>query len=140
MECRTALRLDRSVEASLATDCHPAKFSGYRGAVTATYATEPEPRRHPLAPGAAPADIRAGLLVEDRAGFDAAYAEALEAARESLDLTELFETLEHWRRVAALQSDRADFTRMARQAAELLTGEPVPEDEPLAVTRAKAGL
>lgn len=97
-------------------------------------------RRHPLAPGAAPADIRAGLLVEDRAGFDAAYAEALEAARESLDLTELFETLEHWRRVAALQSDRADFIRMARQAAELLTGEPVPEDEPLAVTRAKAGL
>ena len=53
---------------------------------------------------------------------------------------ELFEALEHWRRVAVLQADRTDFTRVARRAAELLTGEPVPEDEPLSVTRVKAGL
>jgi hypothetical protein len=80
------------------------------------------------------------LLPEDRAAFDAAYTAALDAARESLDLTTLFETLERWRRVAALQADRENFRRVARRAAELHTGEPVPADEPLSVTRAKAGL
>jgi hypothetical protein len=80
------------------------------------------------------------LLPEDRAAFDAAYTAALDAARESLDLTTLFETLERWRRVAALQADRENFRRVARRAAELRTGEPVPADEPLSVTRAKAGL
>jgi hypothetical protein len=110
-------------------------------AVTATYATaEQPPSRHPLAPGASPGHIRDGLLPADRAAFDAAYTAALDAARESLDLTTLFETLERWRRVAALQADRENFRRVARRAAELRTGEPVPADEPLSVTRAKAGL
>jgi hypothetical protein len=108
-------------------------------AVTATYTTaEQPPSRHPLAPGASPGHIPDGLLPEDRAAFDAAY--TLDAARESLDLTTLFETLERWRRVAALQADRENFRRVARRAAELRTGEPVPADEPLSVTRAKAGL
>jgi len=39
-----------------------------------------------------------------------------------------------------LQADRGDFRRVARRAAELRTGEPVPDDEPWSVTRVEAGL
>lgn len=115
--------------------------SRYRGRVTATWAYDEQPRNgHPLLPGAAPHDIRAGLMHEDRAAFDAAYEAALAEARTSLDLTELFKTLEHWRRLALLQSHPAEYQRVVRRAAELLTGEGLPPDEPLAVTRARAGL
>jgi uncharacterized protein DUF6247 len=114
---------------------------GYRVRVTATYAYDEQPRTgHPLLPGASPHDIRAALLAEDRDVFDAEYREALAEARDSLDLTELFKMLEHWRRVALLQRDPANFRRVVRRAAELLTGETIPEDEPLTVTRAKAGM
>ncbi len=75
------------------------------------------------------------MLPEDRGAFLTEYAGALAAPRDSLDLTGLFRMLEHWRRVAALQSDPQVFRRVARRAAHLLTGQPSPEDEPLAVTR-----
>lgn len=61
-------------------------------------------------------------------------------ARESLDLTELFWCLEHWRRLAALQRDPQRFASVARRVAERLTGQVVPTDEPLAETRRRAGL
>ncbi|MCY7343768.1 MAG: hypothetical protein LH603_18550 [Pseudonocardia sp.] len=48
--------------------------------------------------------------------------------------------VEHWRRNAVLQSDPAAYRHAVRHAAELLTGQPIPEDEPLDVTRAKAGM
>jgi Family of unknown function (DUF6247) len=108
--------------------------------VTATYSVDSlEPRdRHPLAEGASPEAIRSALMPEDRAAFDAAYGAALGHARESRDLTGLFRMLERWRGLAALQRDPETFRRVARRAAEKLTGQPGPEDEPLAVTRAKA--
>ncbi|MPZ67423.1 MAG: hypothetical protein GEU83_18630 [Pseudonocardiaceae bacterium] len=90
--------------------------------------------------GASPHAIRSALLPEDQASFDTVYAAALADARVSLDLTALFEMLERWRRVALLQQDPARFHAVARRAAELLTGQPCPDDEPLAVTRAKAGI
>lgn len=109
--------------------------------MTATYAYDEQPSSgHPLRPGASPHNIRAALLPEDRATFDTAYERALAEARTSLDLTELFKTLEHWRRTALIQRDPREFRRVVRRAAELLTGEAVPVDEPLAVTRAKAGM
>lgn len=109
--------------------------------VTATYAYDEQPSSgHPLRPGASPHDIRAALLPEDRAKFDAAYERALAGTRASLDLTELFRALEHWRRRALIQGDPEDFRRVVRRAAALLTGEESPADEPLAVTRAKAGM
>jgi hypothetical protein len=109
--------------------------------VTATYAYDEQPASgHPLGPGASPGHIRTALLPEDRARFDAAYELALASARESLDLTELFRTLEHWRRTALIQRDPEEFRRVVRRAAQLLTGEASPVDEPLAVTRAKAGM
>lgn len=108
--------------------------------MTATYSVEEPGRegRHPLAEGASPEAIRSALLPGDRAAFDAAYGEALNDARESLDLTALFQMLERWRGLAVLQSDPAVFRRVARRAAEKLTGEASPENEPLAVTRLKA--
>ncbi len=104
------------------------------------FADEPvERRRHPLAKGASPDAIAAALLPEDRSAFLTEYAAALAAARDSIDLAGLFQMVEHWRRVAALQADPQMFRRVARRAAHLLTGQLSPEDEPLAVTRQKAG-
>ncbi|MBF6125106.1 DUF6247 family protein [Nocardia brasiliensis] len=109
--------------------------------MTATYAYDEQPSSgHPLRPGASPQDIRSALLPTDRAEFDSAYEQALVAARKSLDLTELFRTLEHWRRTALLQSDRESYRNVVRKAAELITGAAIPEDEPLEVTRVKAGM
>ena len=109
--------------------------------MTALWSFDEQPRTgDPLRSGAAPATIRDALLAEDRSVFDAAYQRALGSARDSLDLTELFRCLEHWRRVALLQRDPDRFASIARRAAERLTGQPVPADEPLAQTRRRAGL
>lgn len=121
--------------------CLLASTDRYGAGVSVMYSADESPaeRRHPLAKGASPEAIAAALLPEDRVEFLTEYTTALNAARESLDLTSLFQMLEHWRRVAALQADPQVFRRVARRAAELLTGQPSPEDEPLAVTRQKAG-
>lgn len=95
---------------------------------------DPDPRRHPLARGASPEAIRSALLPDDQAEFDAAYDAALAEARGTRDLTGLFRMLEHWRRIAALQSDPEVFRRVARRAAEKLTGRTGPDDEPPAAT------
>ncbi|MET8775763.1 DUF6247 family protein [Nocardia sp. NPDC004654] len=109
--------------------------------MTATYAYDDQPSSgHPLRPGASPHAIRAGLLPDDRPSFDEAYEHALTEARETLDLTGLFRVLEHWRRVALMQSDRDAYRRAVRRAAKLATGEESPTDEPLSVTRTKAGM
>ncbi|MGH3945064.1 MAG: DUF6247 family protein [Pseudonocardiaceae bacterium] len=109
--------------------------------MTATYAYNEQPSRgHPLRPGASPRVIRAALLPVERATFDAAYEAALAECRESMDLTGLFTMLEHWRRVAVLQSDPEGYRRVVRRAAEALTGEEIAAEEPLEVTRAKAGM
>jgi hypothetical protein len=109
--------------------------------MTAQWSFDDRPRSEdPLGQGATPAAIRAALLPGDARAFDEAYAAALAAARETLDLTELFACLEHWRRVALLQRDPSRFASIARRAAERLTGRPVPADEPLAETRRRVGI
>lgn len=109
--------------------------------MTALWSFDEQPRiGDPLMLGATSAAIRNALLPEDRARFDTAYPRALAAAREELDLTELFRCLEHWRRVVLLQRDPDRFASIARRAAERLTGEAVPADEPLERTRRRAGL
>lgn len=72
--------------------------------------------------------------------FDTAYQHALATARETLDLTELFGCLEHWRRLALLQRDPSRFESIVRRAAERLSGDRVAADEPLSVMRRRAGL
>lgn len=109
--------------------------------MSASWSFDEQPRTgDPLLPGAAPAAIRDALLPEDRPVFEAAYQRALTRAREDLELTELFQTLEHWRRLALLQRHPDRFASIARRAAERLTGVPTPEDEPLAQTRRRAGM
>ena len=109
--------------------------------MTVSWSFDEQPRTgDPLLPGAAPAAIRDALLPEDRAAFQTAYQDALTRARDELDLTKLFQTLEHWRRLALLQRDPARFASIARRAAERLTGTPTSEDEPLAQTRHRAGI
>ncbi|WP_433802539.1 DUF6247 family protein [Actinomycetospora sp. CA-084318] len=93
-----------------------------------------------LARGASPAAIRAALLPEDKPVFDAAYESALEQARHDDDLEPLHDLLENWRRQAIAQSDPEAFRRTVRRAAAFFTGQPIPTDEPFAVTRAKAGM
>lgn len=100
---------------------------------------DPNESRQPLVPGASPRAIAASLLDRDRTEFLAEYDRLVEQARVDLDLTELLDMLEHWRGIAALQADPQRFARNIRRAAEIITGEAVPDDEPLEVTRAKAG-
>ena len=109
--------------------------------MAATYSVEQEPvGRHALAQGASPQAIREALLPEDRPRFDEAFDAAIAELRRRLDLTVLFGMLEHWRRIAIVQSDRERFSALARRVAEQVTGAPSPVDEPLSVTRAKAGI
>lgn len=63
-------------------------------------------------------------------------------ATETLDLTEVLETLDSWRLVARLTAAAgAEAHRaMYRRAAARLTDEPVPANEPLAQTKARLGL
>jgi hypothetical protein len=107
--------------------------------VSSTHTYGEQPDRHSLLPGATPAAIHAALLPADQANFDAAYGEALATARQDLDLTELFTTLEQWRKLAALQSDPDGYRRMVHQVVETVAG-PVPPNEPLEVTRRRVGL
>lgn len=72
-------------------------------------------------------------MPSDRARFDAALSAATEPGAR-------WDCVEHWRGVAIVQSDPAEFARIARRSAERKTGHPTPSDEPLEVTRAKAGI
>lgn len=110
-----------------------------------TAATAPEPRHgqggRPFA-DASPARVRAALIPEEREQFDAEWRQVMAAATESLDLTEVFATLESWRRIAWITASQgAEAHRaMYRRAAESLTGREIPADEPVIDTKARLGL
>ncbi len=82
------------------------------------------------------------LIPEEAAEFEREWREVMARATDTLDLSEVLETLESWRRVARLtvaagaESHRA----MYRRAAARLTGEDIPADEPLADTKVRLGL
>lgn len=90
-------------------------------------------RGHPLGPGADLDVIREHLLPVEREQFDLEVRTAEEAG-------DTWEIVERWRTVAVIQADRAGFAAMVRRTAERLTGELTPEDEPLEVTRRRAGM
>lgn len=92
----------------------------------------PIPAIPALPEGAGPRAIRAALLVEEREEFDQAYRGALAEAAQTWELGGVLEVLEHWRRRVIMSADPVAYRRMLRRAAELLSGEQVPEDEPLA--------
>ncbi|QUQ71101.1 DUF6247 family protein [Kutzneria sp. CA-103260] len=63
-----------------------------------------------------PAAIRAALLSEHAAEFDAAYAAALTSARRTLSLDELHHVLRVWRRVAWQTDTDADAVKAMIEA------------------------
>ncbi len=110
-----------------------------------TAAATPEPRRGRNGPpfaDASPADVRAALIPEEAAEFERDWREVMARAAETLDLTEVLETLESWRLVAQLTAATGaeQHRAMYRRAAVRLTGEDVPVTEPLARTKARLGL
>jgi hypothetical protein len=84
--------------------------------------------------------VKAWLLPHDVERFIVEYEAALDGARASFELTGVVEVVERWRQIAILQTDPDAYRRTIRHAAELATGAPSPESEPLEITSAKAGL
>lgn len=110
-----------------------------------TAASTPDPRHGQGGPSfvdASPAEVRAALIPEEAAEFDQQWREVMARATETLDLSEVLEVLESWRRVARLTaaSGPDEHRAMYRRAAVVLTGEGIPVDEPLARTKARLGL
>jgi Family of unknown function (DUF6247) len=91
---------------------------------------------------ASPAEVRAALIPEEAAEFDQQWRDAMGRATETLDLSEVLETLDSWRLVARLTAAAgAEAHRaMYRRAASRLSGEDVPADEPLPRTKARLSL
>ena len=102
---------------------------------------DPRPRRVPFADASA-AQVLAALIPEEAREFDEQWPAAMTEATETLDLNPVLALLESWRRVAWItaESGRDAHRRMYRRAAQLLSGDPVPTDEPLLRTKARLGL
>jgi Family of unknown function (DUF6247) len=76
-----------------------------------------------------PRDIRAALLPEEVAAFDAAYQRALQEASETLSLETLQSTLANWRRIARMtQADPVAQRKMLQQAELTLRAGQPPEN------------
>lgn len=111
--------------------------------MTASPAAGHDPRREARAlADASPAQVRAALIPEEQAEFDRDWRAALTRAAETLDLTEVHETLEAWRLVAQLTAAQgpAAHRAMYRRAAARLDDRDVDETEPLAQAKARLGL
>lgn len=117
-------------------------LSRYRVAMTAAAAHPPGGAGGPPFADASPARVRAALIPEEADEFDRQWREAMARATESLDLTEVLELLEGWRRVAWMTSEAGPegHRRMYRRAAARLTGQDIPPGEPLTRTKARLGL
>lgn len=89
-----------------------------------------------------PEEIRAALLPEQVAEFDAAYSAALNTARGTLQLDELRHVIRVWRREALLtENDPVSHRKALAAAAEIQrTGKPHPGGVPWSELKAKLGL
>ena len=91
-----------------------------------TAAAEPPETGRPPFADASPAQIRQALTAEDAADFDRQWRRLMQRATDKLDLTEIHEALESWRRVAWMTSAHGpDLYRKTLASAEqrLRTGE-----------------
>lgn len=111
------------------------------GVTAAAAGPPPEPHRPPFA-DASPAQVRAALIPEEAAEFDHQWREVMTRATDTLDLTEVLAVLESWRRLAWLTIANGPdaHRRMYRRAAARLADDDIPDDEPLARTKARLGL
>ncbi|MGH3925452.1 MAG: DUF6247 family protein [Pseudonocardiaceae bacterium] len=92
---------------------------------------------------ASPAEIRAALIPEDHPEFDRQWREALAIAADALNLDEVHDTLESWRRVAWLVSAHGHdgYRRMMAQAEQTLrTRKSPPGNVPWEQVKARLGL
>ena len=93
--------------------------------VTAAFAGSSQPSRPPFV-DATPAQIRGVLAPEDIAEFDRQWRNVMKAATDRLDLSEVHEVLESWRRIAWLTAVKGPlgYQRiMAAAERRLRTGE-----------------
>lgn len=82
------------------------------------------------------------MIPEEAAEFEVEWRAVMARATETLDLSEVLETLDSWRRVARLTAAAGaePHRAMYRRAATRLSGRPVSPDEPLVDTKARLGL
>ena len=100
------------------------------------------PRRAPFA-DASPTQVRAALTPEDAVEFDRQWRGAMARATEALDLTEVLEALDSWRRIAQLTSAHGhDGYRalLARADRVLVTGQMPADSVPWESLKAELGL
>jgi hypothetical protein len=93
-----------------------------------------EPSRQGNFADASPREVRAALLPEEQSDFDQQWRDALNGAAESLDLADVFQVLDSWRRRAWITTHLGHdgYRRMlARAERTLRTGEPEPGSVPL---------
>ncbi|WP_132113227.1 DUF6247 family protein [Actinocrispum wychmicini] len=110
-----------------------------------TAAAAPQPRHGRSGPpfaNATAAEVRAALIPEEAEEFARDWRAALAIAADTLDLAPVLETLEDWRTVAQLTAAAGPegHRAMYRRAAGRLTGQRVPDDEPVSETKARLGL
>lgn len=71
-----------------------------------------------------PRELRQALLPEEVGQFDSEWRRAMSRSAETLDLTEVFETLARWRYIAELtRADPAAHRRMLQRADRILAGD-----------------
>jgi hypothetical protein len=83
---------------------------------------------------ASPKDVRAALVPEEQPDFDRQWRSALADAADSLDLTEVLDVLDSWRRRATITNHLGHhgYRQMLARADRILrTGEPEPGSVPL---------
>jgi len=93
-----------------------------------------EPPRTRNFKDASPGEVKAALVPEERSDFDEQWRKALADAADSLDLTEVHEVLNSWRRRATITTHLGHdgYRQMLARAERILrTGEPEPGSVPL---------
>jgi hypothetical protein len=93
-----------------------------------------EPPRTRNFKDASPREVRAALVPEEQPDFDRQWRKAMTEAADSLDLADVFNTLDSWRRRATITTHLGhDGYRgmLARAEHVLRTGEPMPGAVPL---------
>lgn len=79
------------------------------------------------------------MLPEEVGHFDRQYRQAMAAATESLDLTEVLDVLRRWQRIAVLSQDPVAHRAMLDRVARLRAGEDIATEK-WTDTKARLGL
>lgn len=102
-----------------------------------------EPPRARNFKDASPREVRAALVPEDQPDFDQQWRKALTEAVDSLDLTQVHNVLDSWRRRATITTHLGHdgYRNMLAKAERILrTGEPEPGSVPWSELKAELGL